>query len=92
MGGFGVAVAAAADAGGRGIPPMSAPHFSQYFASASFLAPHRLQNIVDHPRLMLPVVVVSVTWNFIVVSGASYTVRLGAYRTLFDDPEYFAAA
>ncbi len=92
MGGFGGAAVAAAEAGGRGIPLMSAPHFSQYFASSSFRAPHRLQNIVDHPRLMLPVVVVSVTSNFIVVSGASYTDRLGAYRRLFDDPEYFAAA
>ncbi len=55
-------------AGGRGIPPMSAPHFSQYLASASFGPPHRLQYMVHHRRSMLPVVELSVTWNAIVAA------------------------
>ncbi len=75
-----VVAAVAAGALGRGIEPRSAPHFSQYFASSSFRAPHRLQNIVDHPRLMLPVVVCNVTWNFIVVEPLVYVAESGAYR------------
>lgn len=77
--------------GNRGITERSAPHFSQYFASASFRAPHRLQNIVDHPRLMLPVVVWRVTWNFIVVEPLVYVPWSGAYRRAFV-PEYFEPA
>ncbi len=73
MGGYGGAggTAGAGGAAGRGIVLRSAPHLSQYFASSSFLAPHRLQNIVDHPRLMLPVDVLKVTWNFMDVDGLS---------------------
>lgn len=61
---------------GFGIAVRSAPHFSQYFASSSFRAPQRLQYIVNHRRLMLPVVDRKVAWNF--MDADVYVVWSGA--------------
>jgi len=75
---------------GVGIAPRSAPHFSQYFASSSFRPPHRLQNIVDHRRSILPVVDCKVTWKAMV--AASYVASSGAKRRAFDAPVYLVVS
>ncbi len=61
---------------GFGIAVRSAPHFSQYFASSSFRAPHRLQNMRNHRKSMLPVVDCRVTRN--VIDAALYVASSGA--------------
>ncbi len=77
--GVGGAIGAAGAAPGTlgfGIARMSVPHFSQYLASSSFLAPQRLQYMGPHRRSMFPVVDCRLTSKAMV--AASYVAWSGA--------------